>query len=115
MSTQVFDVNPYENHPDLSQTEAELLWEYAKLNQRLKIVGVLASSFPPPKPIFHKMIMETKRLNQAPEEHLLKDMRNVETKMGFVLTLVRPSPLFEVRLRPDPLVSHCSFKPLFGA
>ena len=40
MSTQIFEVNPYENHPDLTQTEAEVLWEYAKLNQRLKIVSV---------------------------------------------------------------------------
>jgi len=39
MSTQIFEVNPYENHPELSQTEAEVLWEYAKLNQRLKIVS----------------------------------------------------------------------------
>ena len=51
--------------------------------------------------------METKRLNQAPEEHLLKDMRNLETKMGFVLTLVRPSvpsPLRSLRIsrHPDP-------------
>lgn len=40
MSAQIFEVNPYENHPELTQTEAELLWEYAKLNQRLKIVSV---------------------------------------------------------------------------
>jgi len=37
------------------------------------------------------MIAETKRLSQLPEEHLLKDLRNLETKMGFVLTLVRSS------------------------
>lgn len=40
MSTQIFEANPYENHPELTQTEAEVLWEYAKLNQRLKIVSV---------------------------------------------------------------------------
>ena len=40
MSAQVFEVNPYENHPELTQTEAEVLWEYAKLNQRLKIVSL---------------------------------------------------------------------------
>ncbi|KAF9647583.1 hypothetical protein BDM02DRAFT_3116797 [Thelephora ganbajun] len=74
MSTQIFEVNPYENHPELTQTEAEVLWEYAKLNQRLKI-----------------MITETKRLSQLPEEHLLKDLRNLETKMGFVLTLFQAS------------------------
>jgi DASH complex subunit DAD3 len=45
MSTQIFDVNPYENHPELTQTEAEVLWEYAKLNQRLKIVSVLTFLF----------------------------------------------------------------------
>ena len=45
MSAQIFEVNPYENHPELTQTEAELLWEYAKLNQRLKIVRVSDLSF----------------------------------------------------------------------
>jgi len=45
MSAQIFEVNPYENHPELTQTEADLLWEYAKLNQRLKIVSVSDISF----------------------------------------------------------------------
>ena len=94
MSTQnqIFEINPYENHPELTQTEAEVLWEYAKLNQRLKIVSSPMSSFtffPQIADSFHQMIAETKRLSQLPEEHLLKDMRNLETKMGFVLTLVR--------------------------
>ena len=40
------------------------------------------------------MITETKRLSQLPEEHLLKDLRNLETKMGFVLTLVSPSTFY---------------------
>ena len=40
MPTQIFEVNPYESHSELTQTEAELLWEYAKLNQRLKVVSV---------------------------------------------------------------------------
>lgn len=51
MSAQIFEVNPYENSPELSQTEAEVLWEYAKLNQRLKIVSVCDALFPPP---FHQ-------------------------------------------------------------
>jgi DASH complex subunit DAD3 len=96
MSAQIFDVNPYENHPELTQTEAEVLWEYAKLNQRLKIVSVVLTSsfFSLSKPMpFRKMIAETKRLSQVPEEHLLKDMRQVETKMGFVLTLVSANPV----------------------
>lgn len=40
----VFDVNPYESHPALSATEAELLWEYAKLAQHVKDVGLCAGS-----------------------------------------------------------------------
>jgi hypothetical protein len=43
-SPQIFDVNPYENHTELSQTESELLWEYAKLNQQLKIVRLSTTS-----------------------------------------------------------------------
>jgi len=50
MSTQIFEVNPYENHPELTQTEAEVLWEYAKLNQRLKIVRVSDTPLPSPSP-----------------------------------------------------------------
>ena len=35
---EIFSVNPYENHPSLTQIEAEVLWEYAKLNQHIKDV-----------------------------------------------------------------------------
>lgn len=55
MSTQIFEVNPYENHPELTQTESEVLWEYAKLNQRLKIVSipnVRLTRLPPESPSF---------------------------------------------------------------
>ena len=51
MSTQIFDVNPYENHPELTQAEAQVLWEYAKLNQRLKIVRVFQCPHLPFLPI----------------------------------------------------------------
>lgn len=34
----IFDVNPYEDHPSLSPVEADILWEYAKLNQHIKDV-----------------------------------------------------------------------------
>ena len=37
-SGQIFSVNPYENHPSLTEIEAEVLWEYAKLNQHIKDV-----------------------------------------------------------------------------
>lgn len=45
MPTQIFEINPYENHPELSQTEADVLWEYAKLSHRLKIVCVSGAHF----------------------------------------------------------------------
>jgi hypothetical protein len=35
---QIFSVNPYEDHPSLTQIEADVLWEYAKLNQHIKDV-----------------------------------------------------------------------------
>jgi hypothetical protein len=40
-SSEIFSVNPYENHPSLTQIEAEVLWEYAKLNQHIKDVRTL--------------------------------------------------------------------------
>ena len=38
---QIFEVNPYEGHASLTQLEAEVLWEYAKLSQHVKIVQTL--------------------------------------------------------------------------
>ena len=38
LSSSVFELNPYEGHPGLSELEAEVLWEYAKLSQNLKEV-----------------------------------------------------------------------------
>ena len=37
-SHTIFQVNPYEGHPSLTELEAEVLWEYAKLSQNLKEV-----------------------------------------------------------------------------
>ena len=31
-------INPYEGHPELSQLEADVLWEYAKLAKNVKMV-----------------------------------------------------------------------------
>jgi hypothetical protein len=36
--SDIFHKNPYESHPSLSPTEAEVLWEYAKLAQHVKEV-----------------------------------------------------------------------------
>ena len=36
--SEIFHNNPYESHPSLTPTEAEVLWEYAKLAQHVKEV-----------------------------------------------------------------------------
>ena len=43
-SSQIFTVNPYEDHPSLTQIEAEVLWEYAKLNQHIQDVSTTSPS-----------------------------------------------------------------------
>lgn len=40
--TDIFTVNPYEGHPSLSELEAEVLWEYAKLAQHIRSVRRIA-------------------------------------------------------------------------
>ena len=45
----IFSVNPYENHPSLTQLEADVLWEYAKLNQHIKDVRDLSSLISEPR------------------------------------------------------------------
>ncbi len=44
--SQIFTINPYEDHPSLSPLEAEVLWEYAKLNQNIKDVCTTPSPVP---------------------------------------------------------------------
>ncbi|GBE81729.1 DASH complex subunit DAD2 [Sparassis crispa] len=73
-SIELFGTNPYEGHPNLSETEAEVLWQYAKLSQNIK-----------------ELIAETRRLSEAPDETLLKRLRALEVKMGLVLTLFKAS------------------------
>ncbi|OBZ65740.1 DASH complex subunit DAD2 [Grifola frondosa] len=73
-SSTIFERNPYEGHPNLSDTEAEVLWQYAKLSQNIK-----------------ELIAETRRLSEAPDETLLKRLRALEVKMGLVLTLFKAS------------------------
>jgi len=38
-ANDIFDVNPYEANAGLSVLESEVLWEYAKLAQHIKLVG----------------------------------------------------------------------------
>ena len=40
LGNEIFEVNPYEGHASLTQLEAEVLWEYAKLSQHVKLVGI---------------------------------------------------------------------------
>ncbi|CAL1712965.1 unnamed protein product [Somion occarium] len=73
-NSAVFEMNPYEGHPNLSELEAEVLWQYAKLAQNIK-----------------ELVAETHRLSEAPDENLLKQLRALEMKMGLVLTLFKAS------------------------
>lgn len=72
--SQIFTINPYEDHPSLSPLEAEALWEYAKLNQHIKV-----------------LVAQTRSLNKMHEETMLERLRVLERKMGLVLTLFKAS------------------------
>ncbi|KAI8989758.1 DASH complex subunit Dad3-domain-containing protein [Trametes punicea] len=74
LHSSIFEANPYEGHPNLSDLEAEVLWQYAKLSQNIK-----------------ELIAETRRVSEAPDEQLLKQLRALEVKMGLVLTLFKAS------------------------
>ncbi|KAI0032838.1 DASH complex subunit Dad3-domain-containing protein [Vararia minispora EC-137] len=75
MSAQdVFQHNPYDDHPSLTPFEADVLWEYAKLSQHIK-----------------DLIVQTRRLSEKPDELLLKQLRILERKMGLVFTLFKAS------------------------
>ncbi|KAI0053892.1 hypothetical protein FA95DRAFT_1578999 [Auriscalpium vulgare] len=73
-SSQIFDINPYDDHPSLTQAEADVLWEYAKLNQHIK-----------------NLVVQTRQLSDTPDETMLKRLRVLERKMGLVLTLFKAS------------------------
>ncbi|KAI0780596.1 DASH complex subunit Dad3-domain-containing protein [Trametes elegans] len=72
--SSIYEANPYEGHPNLSELEAEVLWQYAKLSQNIK-----------------DLIAETRRVSEAPDEKMLKQLRALEVKMGLVLTLFKAS------------------------
>ena len=42
LNPNIFEVNPYEGHAQLSPLEAEVLWEYAKLSAHIKQVRTTA-------------------------------------------------------------------------
>ncbi|KAN0140765.1 DASH complex subunit Dad3 domain containing protein [Lactarius tabidus] len=72
--SQIFTINPYDDHPSLSPLEAEVLWEYAKLNQQIK-----------------DLVTQTRSANKMHEETMLEKLRVLERKMGLVLTLFKAS------------------------
>jgi hypothetical protein len=90
-----------------------VLWEYAKLNQHTKDVRYTPPHLPvvldrdPSRPIICttvygsdkqtervrsprlQLVIQTRTLNETPDEAMLKRLRILERKMGLVLTLVR--------------------------
>ncbi|KAF7370802.1 hypothetical protein MSAN_00713700 [Mycena sanguinolenta] len=70
----VFAENPYLNHPNLSSIEADVLWEYVKLAQNLKLLK-----------------QKTRNLTEQPDARLVARLRAVENKMGLILTLFKAS------------------------
>ncbi|WVR05301.1 hypothetical protein IAU60_002315 [Kwoniella sp. DSM 27419] len=67
-------VNPYANNNQISPLEQEVLWEFAKLNDKVKRAAQLA------------------RLTaDSPNESLLAELRSLEKRMGLVLTLFQAS------------------------
>ncbi|KAF7318180.1 hypothetical protein HMN09_00326200 [Mycena chlorophos] len=70
----IFTENPYAGNPSLSTLETEVLWEYAKLAQNLKLLK-----------------QKTRLVTEQPDALLLEKLRRVENKMGLILTLFKAS------------------------
>nr|ODN88003.1 DASH complex subunit DAD3 [Cryptococcus depauperatus CBS 7841] len=66
--------NPYANNSQLTSTEKDVLWEYAKLSDKIKRAASLA-----------------RETTKSPNESLLDELRVLEKRMGLVLTLVQAS------------------------
>jgi len=66
--------------------EAELLWEYAKLAQNLRMVT-----------------QKTRLLHEEPDKHMLAKLRILEKKMGLVLTLFKASVWGVINEQQNPL------------
>lgn len=84
-SNDIFSVNPYDGHPQLKPVEAEVLWEYAKLAQHVRI-----------------LTQKTRTLNEEPDQTMLARLRVLEKKMGLVLTLFKASVWGVINDQPAP-------------
>ncbi|KAF8584076.1 hypothetical protein K439DRAFT_1170621 [Ramaria rubella] len=73
-SVEPEDTSPYDGHPELTELEADVLWEYAKLAKNVKT-----------------LLLKTRELSEAPDKALLGQLRTLERKMGLVLTLFKAS------------------------
>ncbi|TFK54672.1 hypothetical protein OE88DRAFT_1673790 [Heliocybe sulcata] len=73
-TAEIYELNPYDGHPGLTQLEADVLWEYAKLNQNIR-----------------DLIVRTRQLSEGPDQDLLERLRVLERKMGMVMTLFKVS------------------------
>ncbi|KAI6019825.1 DASH complex subunit Dad3-domain-containing protein [Pisolithus orientalis] len=70
----IFNVNPYEAQAGLSTLESEVLWEYAKLAQHVRLLTA-----------------KTKELSEQPDQNLVARLRVLERKMGLVSILFKAS------------------------
>ncbi|KAG6814556.1 hypothetical protein H0H92_000084 [Tricholoma furcatifolium] len=92
MTNDVFLSNPYESHPSLSTVEAEVLWEYAKLAQHVKLVRADTDQLIDSKRLLNiKVTQKTRLLSEEPDQTMLARLRVLEKKMGLVLTLFKAS------------------------
>ncbi|KAJ8087961.1 hypothetical protein PM082_013512 [Marasmius tenuissimus] len=86
----IFEQNPYEDHPSLSPTEAAVLWEYAKLAENVK-----------------QLTAKTRSLTEEPDERLVARLRSLEKKMGLVFTLFKASVWGVINEQPvDPSYAY---------
>lgn len=68
---EIFATNPYADHPSLSETEAEVLWQYAKLSQNIKEVRATGASLRArhtSDKLFRKLRAETRSSSSRQED-----------------------------------------------
>ncbi|PWN37468.1 DASH complex, subunit Dad3 [Meira miltonrushii] len=79
--------NPYSGHRLLSEKEQEVLGEYARLAGTIRRIVDLSNSLS----------------SSEKHEHLLRDLRILERKMGLVLTLFKASVWSLIQTHQDEL------------
>ncbi|KAI0345264.1 hypothetical protein BDW22DRAFT_1325752 [Trametopsis cervina] len=82
-NSTIHETNPYEGHPSLTELEAEVLWQYARLAQNVKEIAA-----------------ETRRLSKASDETLLERLRSLQGKMDLVMTFYKASVFSMIMEQP---------------